>query len=287
MFSHLRLRKTPNLSPWWTFFLISAFALLLTPSLNAQQPQFDALAARVAEELTKTNEKTVIVLDFMGPDKSFTALGQKIADDFNDTLSKTGLGLTVVNRSEILTTLENYRFSHQVFQDPEMEVWFARKLGAKLMVSGELRLDGENLDVSVNNYRTNGQAIIGFKIKLPMNEQMKLLMDISADPDEHEPAAFPLAQKTGYSSPACLACPSASFSPKAIKNHTQGTVVLEVVVGTDGKTRDIRVLKGLPNGLTDSAIEAVQSWKFKPATGPDKSPAAVRQIIEVVFHRVD
>jgi TonB family protein len=69
----------------------------------------------------------------------------------------------------------------------------------------------------------------------------------------------------------------------AIKNHTEGTVVLTVVVGADGKAHDIVVVKPLPDGLTEKAIEAVQSWRFNPAKGPDGNPAAVREMIEVKF----
>jgi hypothetical protein len=40
-----------------------------------------------------------------------------------------------------------------------------------------------------------------------------------------------------------------------------------------------------PNGLTEMAIEAVQTWKFKPALGPDGKPAAVRRMVEMNFHQ--
>ena len=56
-----------------------------------------------------------------------------------------------------------------------------------------------------------------------------------------------------------------------------------VVVGTDGKADDIVVKKPLRDGLTEKAIEAVKSWKFTPALGPDGKPAAVQQVIEVMF----
>jgi hypothetical protein len=43
------------------------------------------------------------------------------------------------------------------------------------------------------------------------------------------------------------------------------------------------VAKGLGLGLDEKAIEAVRRWRLQPALGPDRRPAAVRQIIEVTF----
>jgi periplasmic protein TonB len=44
------------------------------------------------------------------------------------------------------------------------------------------------------------------------------------------------------------------------------------------------VVKGLGLGLDEKAIEAVRTWRFRPAAGPNGHPAPVRQTIEVTFH---
>jgi protein TonB len=43
----------------------------------------------------------------------------------------------------------------------------------------------------------------------------------------------------------------------------QGSVLLQVLIGTDGVIRDLRVLSG-PAILASAAREAVREWKFKP-----------------------
>ena len=43
-----------------------------------------------------------------------------------------------------------------------------------------------------------------------------------------------------------------------------GTVVLQAVIKSDGTVDVIRVVRGLEHGLTDSAIEAIKQWKFRP-----------------------
>ena len=39
-----------------------------------------------------------------------------------------------------------------------------------------------------------------------------------------------------------------------------------LAIDTAGNVTNVRVLKGLPMGLDKAAVEAVQRWKFKPAT---------------------
>src|SRR5258707_1899881 len=45
----------------------------------------------------------------------------------------------------------------------------------------------------------------------------------------------------------------------------EGKVVLKGVIGTDGKMRDLRVVKG-PDELRQAAIDAVMRWVYHPYT---------------------
>lgn len=58
---------------------------------------------------------------------------------------------------------------------------------------------------------------------------------------------------------------------------------LSVVVMPDGRATNIRVEKGLGMGLDERAVEAVKTWRFKPALGPDHKPAAVALTVELTF----
>lgn len=95
---------------------------------------------------------------------------------------------------------------------------------------------------------------------------------------------LPVPGKNGYTFPSCAYCPPAQLNSLAIKNHTNGIVVFAAVIGVDGKAHDIVVIKPLPDGLTEKAIEAVESWRLNPAKGPDENPVAARQATVVSFH---
>jgi protein TonB len=103
--------------------------------------------------------------------------------------------------------------------------------------------------------------------------------------DEFGEGGGPPSAGTGsYGYPTCVYCPQAQYSDEAVKSKYQGTVFLVVTITADGKATDIKVAKGVGLGLDEKAIEAVRSWRFRPAAGPDGRPAAVRQTIEVTFH---
>jgi TonB family protein len=68
----------------------------------------------------------------------------------------------------------------------------------------------------------------------------------------------------GVSAPACIYCPDPLYSDEARKARYSGTVVLIIVVDTEGRATDIRVVRGLGMGLDEKAIEAVRTWRFRP-----------------------
>ena len=74
----------------------------------------------------------------------------------------------------------------------------------------------------------------------------------------------------------------AKYTEEARANKIQGTVVLSVVYTFDGRITDIRVVRGLPDGLSESAIEAAKKIRFQPAVKAGQ-PVSVRGNIEFNF----
>jgi periplasmic protein TonB len=86
----------------------------------------------------------------------------------------------------------------------------------------------------------------------------------------------------GVSAPRAIFAPDPEYSEEARKAKYQGTVVLFMVVGPDGRARDIRVMRSVGMGLDEKAIEAVRTWKFDPARR-DGQAVAVQINVEVSF----
>jgi protein TonB len=87
----------------------------------------------------------------------------------------------------------------------------------------------------------------------------------------------------GVSAPHAIYAPDPDYSEEARRAKFQGTVMLWVVIGPDGRPRDIRVARSLGMGLDQKAIEAVKAWRFEPAM-LDGRAVPVEVNIEVTFH---
>lgn len=59
--------------------------------------------------------------------------------------------------------------------------------------------------------------------------------------------------------------PKAKYTEDARRNCINGKVLLNVVLKSSGKVEDIEVIKGLSEGLSESAVEAARKIKFEPA----------------------
>jgi TonB family protein len=86
----------------------------------------------------------------------------------------------------------------------------------------------------------------------------------------------------GVSAPRAIYSPDPEYSEEARKAKFQGTCVLALVVGPDGRPRDIHVVRSLGLGLDEKAIEAVSKWKFEPSM-KDGKPVASQISVEVDF----
>lgn len=87
----------------------------------------------------------------------------------------------------------------------------------------------------------------------------------------------------GVSPPELLQKVEPEYSEEARKAKQQGTVVLQVVVGIDGRVHDVKITRPLGLGLDEKAIEAVKRWSFRPGRKEGKAVAVIANI-EVNFH---
>jgi TonB family protein len=75
----------------------------------------------------------------------------------------------------------------------------------------------------------------------------------------------PFRPGSGIDAPRLLQEVRADYTEDARVRGIAGDVVLEIVVRRDGTVGDIKILKGLPSGLNDRAVQAVRQWRFTPA----------------------
>jgi TonB family protein len=73
------------------------------------------------------------------------------------------------------------------------------------------------------------------------------------------------------------------YTEQARQARTTGTVIVEAIIDEEGCVRNVRELKGLPDGLTEATVEVVRGWVFSPATLEGR-PVKVYYVLTVNFY---
>jgi TonB family protein len=88
----------------------------------------------------------------------------------------------------------------------------------------------------------------------------------------------------GVTAPTLLSQVRPNYTADAMQRKIQGTVVLEMIVDTDGIPRDVRIVRSLDaHGLDEEAIRAAKQWRFNPGRFGG-IPVEVQVMLVIDFH---
>jgi TonB family protein len=82
--------------------------------------------------------------------------------------------------------------------------------------------------------------------------------------------------------PVKVHSPAPVYTEIARRARVQGLVVIQAVIDRDGNVVSAEVLRGLPMGLDQAALDAVRQWRYEPATLRGR-PVAVTFTLTVRF----
>jgi TonB family protein len=100
------------------------------------------------------------------------------------------------------------------------------------------------------------------------------------------PASGVYSVGNGTSAPVVLTKVDPVYTEQARAAKYGGSVMLSVVINTDGKAENIQIVKALGMGLDENAMACVQQWVFRPGMNQG-IPVKVRAQIEVNFRLLD
>ena len=86
----------------------------------------------------------------------------------------------------------------------------------------------------------------------------------------------------GVISPRLIEKHEPEYTKEAKEAKIEGSVGISAIVDIDGRAHDIKVARGLDEGLDANAIAAIATWRFAPAQ-KDGEPVPVSVNIEVNF----
>jgi protein TonB len=104
---------------------------------------------------------------------------------------------------------------------------------------------------------------------------------VEAAPPIREPVMQPVRISSGIKPPARIKDAAPVYPEIARRARVQGVVILEAIIGVDGRVLQARVLRSVPL-LDQAAVNAVQSWEYTP-TLLDGRPVPIIMTVTVNF----
>jgi protein TonB len=75
----------------------------------------------------------------------------------------------------------------------------------------------------------------------------------------------------------------AQYSDQARMSRTEGIVLVSVIVDVHGMPQNARIVRTIGSGLDAKALEAVKTYRFRPAMKDGQKPVPVMITVQVNF----
>jgi TonB family protein len=236
-----------------------------------------ALVKSLAEPLKTVKARNVVVLDLRGPDGHLHPAGKWFADQVSAAIRNEFPKIKTIDRSQLSSNDETAGTPMDAEAVFRREIHQARLVGADVAISGNFAAVSDQIGVSLDVIKL---ADLGktHNVRAALIPISKELTDLASEaiPTLELVDGIPRAGKSGIGMPVCTYRPNKS-------SGRSGSVILEIVVTKDGRPERIKVIKSPDPELAAFAVQAVQSWRCKPALGFDGNPIAVVTPIQITF----
>jgi TonB family protein len=243
----------------------------LASPVVSQESKLDEVAKNLAEQILAAKIRSVVVADFTAADGAASPQGRLLAAQLSDYWVAHKESFSVVEQRKLRDIQAEQTLLAKDMDTSEVLLRIGSALNVEALVTGTLA-------------PSSNQFVLNIFVRTVQDGRLQASV-----------LAFPLigiqdaatrinyAGQNGVGVPVCIYCRPPDYSDEARTAKLQGAVILSAVIGPEGRAGRIIVLSSLGKGLDEKAIEAVKSWRFKPARDSAGNPVAVQIPIEVTF----
>jgi len=244
--------------------------------LQALATQFLKYAAVVS---CPKKDCTILVTNFVVPDGNTSPYGMQLADELSKELAGQNSKIQVIDRGHLQDLLTKDRVpAKSINEGLARSIAFA--LNATFVVLGVTKkIDDDEVQLSTRLLDVADKDWSGYSAVVNL-----LAPKSNVDLSPAEPFA-PLPQITstasgesiyrpgvdGVSMPNCIYWPNPPYSEGARKLQLSGTLSAEAVIDSEGGLENVRIVRGLPDGLNGTTIATMKTWRCNPALKDGKA----------------
>jgi TonB family protein len=249
----------------------------IKPSANLAPELLAPLALQIKDNAQQIDCKAgkckLAVADFLFTGKGLTPFGIQLADLLSAQLSRDDF--TVVDRTKIQNLIQRERLSPLNLQSVDVARWLGSELKADVIISADLaKIDDKTIEFSAWVLRAGGKNK-GLSVKGKLHIDLSSV-DLSSSTDLNglPPVSQTFKGQPGLM-PSCSYMPNPPYTQEARKAHISGVILVEAIIGADGRLTNMRIIRGLP-GLNEVTLKTLTTWRCKaPVRDGEAVPVVV------------
>lgn len=274
--SHSRFRI------WLHLAAVAALMLACGSPVAAQQGDLDNLAKNLNQQIRKLGITSVVVVDFVSVGGDTTPEGHYLAGELSQSLEKHKKDFEVRNRAKLAEVLSKAQIQTTALSAQDLLRRVGSSLEAAAVITGAVEETKSVFSITAFLRNTEDGSLLATEhesIERPAIADGMALLAAQMAPGE----VF-VAGQDGLAAPECLSCAPPGYDDEARRLKLQGSVVMVIIVTTDGHIARSALVRSANPILAKLAAEQVKKWRFKPVAGPEGTPVSVLVPIEVTFH---
>ena len=141
--------------------LAASLVLALPGSSLSYEREIANLSSILASSISKSNMKTIAVVDFTDLRGQVNELGRFIAEELSGNLTSQSSGFDILDRNHIKRLLEEQKLSLSGLMDPQAIRKIGKLAGADVIITGTITPFGDSIRVSCKAIDTGTAKVIG------------------------------------------------------------------------------------------------------------------------------
>jgi TonB family protein len=252
-------------------------------SLAAEFLKYSAVAS------CSKNNCTILVTNFALPDGNTSPYGMQLADELSNELTSQNHKIQVIDRGLLQNFLAKDRVPAKSVNAGLVHS-ISSALKARFVVLGTTkRTNDDVVQLSTRLFDVADKYVSGYNAVVNLLAPKSSVDLSSAELITSLPPITSTASGEsiyrwgvdGVSMPKCTYMPSPP-TEEARKFQLSGSISVDAVLNSEGKLENVRIIRGLPNGLNEATLATMKTWRCNPAL-KDGKPVFTLVQFEVHF----